>query len=215
MLIDPADREKRVADTTKRSQSVADTLHGEQNENPWVQQSRAIAYQNDWIVVYHDNVVRPDGQPGIYGVVHYRSRAVGVVAIDQQDRVLLVGQFRYATGRYSWEIPAGGAPEGEDPLATARRELREETGFTAASMQLILRADMSNSISDEEGLCYLATDLVSGESCPEGTERLQVRWLPFKDAVELVWRGEITDALTILGLQCVTLLRMEGKATGL
>ena len=83
-----------------------------QIENPWVQQSRKIAYENDWIVVYHDQVLRPDGQPGIYGVVHYRSRSVGVVAVDQGDRVLLVGQFRYTTGRYSWEIPAGGASEG-------------------------------------------------------------------------------------------------------
>jgi 8-oxo-dGTP pyrophosphatase MutT (NUDIX family) len=199
-------KEKDVSDATKREQVLSVALPGAPPENPWIQQSRAIAYENPWIVVYHDNIVRPDGQPGIYGVVHYRSRSVGVVALDQQKRVLLVGQFRYTTGGYSWEIPAGGATAGEDSLATARRELREETGFTAASLQLILRAHMSNSISDEEGLCYLATELVSGESCPEGTERLQLRWLPFQDALALVGQGAITDALTILGLQRVALL---------
>lgn len=146
--------------------------------------------------------------------MHYRSRSVGVVAVDQQDQVLLVGQFRYTTGKYSWEIPAGGALEAEESIVTARRELKEETGISAAKMQLILRAHMSNSITDEEGLCFLATELASGESYAEGTERLQIRWLPFKDALELVWQGEITDALTILALQRVALLRKDEEATG-
>src|SRR5262245_13632126 len=96
--------------------------------NPWVRVSRAVAYQNPWIVVYHDEVVRPDGQPGIYGLVHFRNRAVGVVPLDSDDRVLLVGQYRYPLDVYSWEIPEGGAPEGEDLLACAQRELLEETG---------------------------------------------------------------------------------------
>src|SRR5947209_4353356 len=116
-------------------------------ENPWTRLSRRLVYQNPWIVVYEDQVRRPDGHPGIYGVVHYQNRAVAVVAVDDQDRVLLVGQYRYPLDLYSWEIPEGGAGPGEDTLEAARRELREETGFSASHWQEILRAHLSNSVS--------------------------------------------------------------------
>ncbi len=105
--------------------------------------------------VFHDSVIRPDGLPGIYGVVHYRNRAVGIVAIDALDRVLLVGQYRYTLDQYSWEIPAGGTDENEQPADTALRELKEETGFTAKNIELLVRAHLSNSVSDEEAFCYL------------------------------------------------------------
>ncbi len=175
--------------------------------NPWTRLSRRTAYENPWITVYHDEVLRPDGRPGVYGVVHFRNRAVGVVALDERDRVLLVGQYRYTLSVYSWEIPEGGAPDGEDPLEAARRELREETGYTAERWELLLRAHLSNSVSDEEAFCYLATDLRAGKASPEGTERLQVRWLPLREALALAARGEITDALSLLGLQRAALLR--------
>ncbi|HYT88691.1 MAG TPA: NUDIX hydrolase [Gemmataceae bacterium] len=180
---------------------------GDHTANPWTRVSRAIVYQNPWIVVYHDEVVRPDGHPGIYGVVHFRNRAVGVVPIDAQDRVLLVGQYRYPLDVYSWEIPEGGAPAGEDPLVCAQRELLEETGYSAGRWELVLRAHLSNSVTDEDGYCFLATDLRPGAACPEGTERLQLRWVPFADALAMVLRGEITDSLSVLGLQRVALLR--------
>jgi 8-oxo-dGTP pyrophosphatase MutT (NUDIX family) len=176
--------------------------------NPWKRVSRAVAYQNPWIIVYHDQVIRPDGQPGIYGVVHYRNLAVGVVALDDQDRVALVGQYRYTLSCYSWEIPEGGAPEGEDPLEAAKRELVEETGCTAKQWQPLLRAHLSNSVSDEEGFCFLATGIQQGTASPEGTERLQVRWLPFAQTLEMVERGEITDVLSIVALQRLALLRL-------
>jgi 8-oxo-dGTP pyrophosphatase MutT (NUDIX family) len=180
--------------------------------NPWTRLARAVAYENPWVVVYHDEVLRPDGRPGIYGVVHFRNRAVGVVALDGQDRVLLVGQYRYTLGAYSWEIPEGGAPAGEAPLSAARRELREETGYSAGCWRELLRAHLSNSVSDEEAFCYLATDLRPGEASPEGTERLQVRWVPFPEALDMTFRGEITDALSVLGLQRLALLRLgEGR----
>ena len=178
--------------------------------NPWTRLSRTVAYENPWVTVYHDEVLRPDGQPGIYGVVHFRNRAVGVVVLDEQDCVLLVGQYRYTLSHYSWEIPEGGAAEGEELLAAARRELLEETGYTAARWELLLRAHLSNSVSDEEAFCYLATELRAGEASPEETERLQVRWVPFAEALAMIGRGEITDALSILGLQRVAMMQLEG-----
>ena len=176
--------------------------------NPWTRRARTVAYQNPWIVVYHDDVLRPDGRPGIYGVVHFRNRAVGVVALDEKDRVLLVGQYRYTLDVYSWELPEGGAPEGEDPEAAARRELLEETGYSAECWQPILRAHLSNSVSDEEAVCFLATGLSAGAACPEGTEELRVRWVPFAEALAMTADGRITDALSVLGLQRVALMRL-------
>lgn len=175
--------------------------------NPWTFLSRRLVYENPWIMLHEDQVIRPDGQPGIYGVVHYRNRAVGVVALDEQDRVLLVGQYRYTLNQYSWEIPEGGARPDETPLAGIQRELLEETGYTAGHWQEILRAYLSNSVSDEEAICYLARDLRSGTASPDGTEKLQVRWAPFDEVMRMVNDGEITDALAVLGLQRVALLR--------
>jgi 8-oxo-dGTP pyrophosphatase MutT (NUDIX family) len=176
-------------------------------DNPWTRLARRVAYENAWITVWHDDVVRPDGRPGIYGVVHYRNRAVGVVALDEHDRVLLVGQYRYTLDLYSWELPEGGAAAGEEPLAAAKRELLEETGCSAARWQELLRAHLSNSVSDEEAIVYLARDLTDGTAEPEGTERLQVRRVPFAEAVAMVEHGEITDAISVMGLQRVALMR--------
>jgi 8-oxo-dGTP pyrophosphatase MutT (NUDIX family) len=176
--------------------------------NPWTRLSRQVVYENAWIMVHEDRVVRPDGQPGIYGVVHFRNRAVGVVVLDEWDRVLLVGQYRYPLDMYSWEIPEGGAPAGEEPLAAARRELREETGFVAGQWQEILRCHLSNSATDEEAICFLARDLHAGNAEPEGTEKLQLRWVPFEEALRMIAAGQITDALSILGLHRAALLRL-------
>jgi len=176
-------------------------------DNPWTRRARRVAYENAWIAVWHDDVVRPDGRPGIYGVVHYRNRAVGAVVLDEQDRVLLVGQYRYTLDLYSWEIPEGGAAPDEDPLTAAQRELREETGCSAAHWQELLRAHLSNSVSDEEAIVYLAHGLTHGSAEPEGTERLQVRWLPFDEALRMVERGAITDAMSVMALQRVALIR--------
>lgn len=176
-------------------------------DNPWQRLSRKVAYQNPWVVVYHDEVTRPDGRPGIYGVVHYRNKAVAVVALDEQDRTLLVGQYRYTLDVYSWEIVEGGAAEGEDLVEAARRELREETGYGAERLEEIARLHLSNSVSDEEAFCYLATGLRAGAAEPEGSERLQVRWVPFPEALAMTFDGRITDALSVVALQRVALLR--------
>ena len=170
---------------------------------PWRRRSRASVYENPWIEVWHDEVRRPDGLSGIYGVVHFRSRAVGVVALDDDDRVLLVGQHRYTLDRYSWEIPEGGAPWDEDPLAGARRELAEETGYTASSWRELIRFTLSNSVTDEEGVMFVATELAPGEASPDGTEDLAMRWVPFDEALAMIDRGEIHDVMTQTALLAV------------
>jgi 8-oxo-dGTP pyrophosphatase MutT (NUDIX family) len=179
--------------------------------NPWKRLSRRVAYENPWIRLDEDQVIRPDGQSGIYGVVHFKNRAVGVVALDETDRVLLVGQYRYTLDVYSWEIPEGGVPLDEDPLAGAQRELLEETGCTAKKWRELGRAHVSNSVSDEEAIYLLAQDLQPGIPQPEGTERLQVRWVLFEEALNMAERSEITDSLSIIALQRVALHRRQNS----
>jgi 8-oxo-dGTP pyrophosphatase MutT (NUDIX family) len=174
---------------------------------PWIRRSRRVAYANAWVTVWHDVVTRPDGAPGIYGVVHFANLAAGVLALDERDRVLLVGQHRYALDAYSWEIPEGGVPYDEDPVYGARRELREETGCEAATWREIGQFDLSNSITDETGVLYLATGLTEGESSPDATEDLRVRRVPFGEVMAMVDRGEIPDAMSQLALERVARVR--------
>ena len=169
----------------------------------WIRRSRPVAYENPWIVVYHDEVIRPDGQPGIYGVVHFRTRAVGVVAFDDHDRILLVGQHRYTLDRYSWEIPEGGSPLDEDPRVGAERELAEETGYRGGTWRELIRFTESNSVTDEEGVFFVATGLEPGEAAPDGTEDLTTRWVPFIEALALIDSGEIHDVMTQMALLAV------------
>src|SRR4029450_13156041 len=123
---------------------------------PWRRHTRRLVYENDWITVWHDAVTRPDGSPGIYGVVHYANLAAGVVVLDEADRVLLVGQHRYTLDEMSWEIPEGGVPGSEAPLDGIRRELREEAGVEGGDWREIARAHLSNSVSDEAAVVYAA-----------------------------------------------------------
>ncbi|HSL00628.1 MAG TPA: NUDIX domain-containing protein [Rubrobacteraceae bacterium] len=171
----------------------------DETENPWLTLSSKEVYDNPWITVREDRVVRPDGEPGIYGVVHYKNIAVGILAVED-DHVYLVGQYRYPLGRYSWEIPEGGCPQGEEPLRAAQRELREETGLQAARWRMLGEAYLSNSVADEHAVWFLATGLVTGEWEPEGTERLRVRRVPLGEALNMALEGEITDALSLLAL---------------
>ena len=177
--------------------------------SPLTRTSRSLVYENAWIQVFHDEVMRPDGQPGVYGVVHPRTLAVGVVAIDAQDRVLLVGQYRYTLGRYSWEIPEGGVTIGDDPLEGARRELAEETGYRASQWRELMRFSLANSATDETGALYLASALVQGDPAPDETEDLAVRWMPFDEAVDGVRSGELFDSMTQMGI-----LRVARDRTG-
>jgi 8-oxo-dGTP pyrophosphatase MutT (NUDIX family) len=178
---------------------------------PWTRRRRRVAYQNQWLTVWHDEVTRPDGASGIYGVVHFANAAVGVVAIDEHDRVALVGQHRYAFDAYHWEIPEGGSPAPEDPLDGAKRELLEETGLTARSWRRIGGWVLSNSVTDEAAVAYLATDLQQGAAAPDGDEILEFRWEAFDEVMARIERGEITDALTVLPMQALALERARDR----
>ncbi|HXU86349.1 MAG TPA: NUDIX hydrolase [Verrucomicrobiae bacterium] len=175
---------------------------------PWTRRSREVAYDNPWITIWHDEVARPDGSPGIYGVVHFANLAVGAVVLDDEDRVLLVGQHRYTLDAYSWELPEGGVPDGEPAVDGARREVREETGVEADGWREIVRFHLSNSISDEAGVLFAARARTHGAPSPEPTEELEIRWLPFDEALAMTTDGRITDAMTIMGLQRVALDRV-------
>jgi 8-oxo-dGTP pyrophosphatase MutT (NUDIX family) len=177
--------------------------------NPWKTRSSRLVYDNPWIRVREDQVLRPDGLPGIYGVVHFKNRAVGVLPVDEEGGIWLVGQYRYPLQAYSWEIPEGGSPETESPEATARRELREETGLTAGRLQLIATAHLSNSVSDELGYVFRATELTPGTHEPEGTERIAVRRLDWKEAERMLKGGEITDSLSVIALLHEAVRRLQ------
>ena len=178
---------------------------------PWIRRSRRIAYENPWITVWHDDVTRPDGQPGIYGLVHFANLAVGVVVLDEDDRVLLVGQHRYSLDELSWEIPEGGVPAGESALDGASRELREETGVVAGDWQELARLHTSNSVTDESAILFSARAVTVGEPDPEGTEQLEVRWVAFEDALAMTLDGRITDAITVCAIERLALLRARGS----
>lgn len=182
-------------------------------ENPWKTLSEKTVYDNPWIKVSHRDVVNPAGNPGIYGVIHFKNLAIGVVPLDAALNTWLVGQFRYTLKAYSWEIPEGGCPLGTDPLATAKRELLEETGIRAQHWEKILDFHTSNSVTDEAGIAYIARDLSFGESQPEETEELLVKKMPLTTALEWVWEGKITDSLSIMALQKVALLQTKGQLT--
>jgi 8-oxo-dGTP pyrophosphatase MutT (NUDIX family) len=180
-------------------------------QSRWRRHSRRAAYENPWLTVWHDEVTRPDGAPGIYGVVHFANLAVGVVAIDAADRVALVGQHRYTLDAYSWELPEGGVPPDEDPREGAARELREETGIVAAEWRELGRLHLSNSVSDELAILYLATGLTNGEPSPDGTEDLAVRWVLFDEALAMTLDGHITDAMSVAALLWVAVARLRDR----
>ena len=168
---------------------------------PWQRLSRRVAYENEWIAVYDDEVVQPDGAAGVYGVVHPKFLAAGIVALDHDDRVLLVGQHRYTLDLLTWGIPGGGVPFDEDPLEGAKRELAEETGYTAVTWHELARFTLSNSITDGRGVVFLATDLSEGMPHRDGTEvGMTARRVPFSEALDLVDSGEIHDVFTQVGL---------------
>ncbi len=168
--------------------------------NPWTRVSSRRVYENEWIVLREDQVIRPDGNAGIYGVVEMRNWAIGAIPLTEDGDTFLVGQYRYTLDRYSWEIPEGGGSPTASPMESARRELLEETGISADRWTYLGEAHLSNSVTNEVGCAFLAEGLTFGQAAPDGTEELRVRRLPFAEAVGMALSGEITDSLSIVGL---------------
>lgn len=178
--------------------------------NPWKTLKSETVYENPWMALRHNDVLNPAGNPGIYGVVHFKNIAVGIVPLDADLNTWLVGQYRYTLDQYSWEIPEGGCPLGTDPLDAAKRELKEETGIEADNWQKIMDLHISNSVTDEVGVAYIARGLTFGEAMPEETELLRTRKLPFVEALDMVMRGDITDSLSMISIMKVKLLLDQG-----
>jgi len=180
-------------------------------ENPWKITSEKKIYDNPWIGLTEYQVLNPSGNPGIYGKVHFKNMAIGVFPLDDELNTYLVGQFRFALGQYSWEMPEGGGPLGTDPLASAKRELLEETGLKANLWTELQRIHLSNSVSDELGIIYLARGLEQFEAEPEDTEELMVHKVPFERVYDMVCSNEITDSLTVAAVLRVKIMIMENR----
>ncbi|MBL6447193.1 NUDIX hydrolase [Fulvivirga sp. 29W222] len=181
----------------------------EEIKNPWQTLSTEEKYDNPWINVEEHQIINPGGGKGIYGKVHFKNKALGIIPLDEEDNTWIVGQFRYTLNEYSWEIPEGGGPMHEDVLAAAQRELKEETGLTASNWEMIMRFHTSNSVTDEEGLIFLATDLTPGERQLEESESdLLLKKLPFEEVLHMVMDQKITDSMSVAGILKVA--RMKG-----
>ena len=182
----------------------------EKEINPWKTISQETTYENAWIKVEHHEVVNPAGNPGIYGKVHFKNTAISIVPIDSEGFTYLVGQYRYTLNAYSWEVPEGGCSieTGEYTLDAAKRELLEETGLIASEWTKLGEVYLSNSVSDEKAIMYVAQNLSQHQACPEETEQLKIRRIPLKEAIEMAKNGEITDALSVLTLLKIPALHL-------
>ena len=172
----------------------------------WKKLGSRIVYDNPWITVYEDRVVNPGGGENQYGHIHFKNKAIAIVPLDDEGNTWLVGQDRYTLGAYSWEVPMGGAASDEELLDAAKRELKEETGLSAAKWTSVMRLHTSNSITDEEGFVFLAENLSEGEPAFEETEKLEIRKLSLDHALEMVSSGQITDAISVAAI-----LKSAGK----
>lgn len=169
-------------------------------KNPWKTKSTEAKYETPWIKVTHHDVITPGGSDGIYGCIHFKNLAVGIIPLDENHNTWIVGQYRYPVQRYTWEIPEGGCPIGTPPLETAKRELKEEVGISARKWSLIQELDLSDSASDEISYCYLAQDLSFGEPEQEDNEDITIKKLPFEDLFEMTEKGEIRDAISVAAI---------------
>lgn len=180
-------------------------------ENPWIIETEELRYDNNWIRLTEYQVINPGGGKGIYGKVHFKNTAIGVFVLDENLDTYLVGQFRFPLNQYSWEMPEGGGLIGTDPLENGKRELLEETGLVASSWTTLFTMHLSNSVSDEMGIVYLARELKQVQANPEETEQLVVKKIAFTEAVNMVDQGLITDSMTVAAIYKVQLLLLQGK----
>ena len=177
----------------------------------WAVRSARTAYENPWLVLRHYEAVAPTGRDAIYGVVSFKNYAIAILPMHETGEVTLVGQHRFPLADYSWEIPEGGGPIGVDPLESAQRELREETGLVAADWRQVLRFQLSNSVTDERGFGFIATALTPAQSEPDPTEALRIVQVPFRQALDLAVSGEMTDAMTVAMLLRAYHMAREGE----
>jgi 8-oxo-dGTP pyrophosphatase MutT (NUDIX family) len=183
----------------------------DENYNPWRVLNQKEIYDNAWINVTQFDVIKPSGGNGIYGKVHFKNWAIGILPLDDALNTYLVGQCRFVLNQYSWEIPEGGGPIGIDALESAKRELREETGLVATEWRQLINLHLSNSVSDEYGVIFLARGLKQEEAMPEETEQLVVKKVPFDEAYKMVEDGIITDSIAVAAILKVKILLLEGK----
>ncbi|MES2519168.1 MAG: NUDIX hydrolase [Bacteroidota bacterium] len=176
-------------------------------ENPWKKVSSREVYDNPWVNLRHEEVIKPNGEPGIYGVAHFKTKAAAILPLDDNNNTWLVGQYRYTLEEYSWEIPMGGGALNGDSLEAAKRELKEETGMTAKNWTDLGKLHTSNSVTDEVGFMYLAEDLTQGEAEPDDTEILALKKVSLQEAVRMVMDSEITDSLSIATILKVARLK--------
>ncbi|GGI27637.1 NUDIX domain-containing protein [Pedobacter mendelii] len=181
-----------------------------EENNPWQTLESEVKYDNNWIRLTEHQVINPSGGSGIYGEVHFKNFAIGILPLDEDYNTWLVGQYRYPLKAYSWEIPEGGGSLNKEPIESARRELLEETGMSAKNWKEIQRMHLSNSVSDELSIVYIASGLIQGISMPEETEQLIVKKLPFEEAYQMVLKGEITDSMSVAAILKAKLMIIEG-----
>ncbi|MEZ5054322.1 MAG: NUDIX hydrolase [Chitinophagales bacterium] len=182
-----------------------------ENINPWITVSKEIVYDNKWITVTHENVIAPTGTNGIYGKVHLKNYAIGIVPIDTEGNTWLVGQYRYPLNKYSWEIPEGGGLLEEDILTSAQRELKEEVGLIAQQWTPLAKTYTSNAVTNETAFLFIAQDLTLCKNEPDETEQLQIKKLPLMSAIKMAMDGEIEDAMSIIALLKIKLWMDEGS----
>ena len=174
-----------------------DTPEADAKRPGWTTLTLDVPFESPWLRVEASDVIAPTGNPAKYGVVRFQNRAIAVFALHDDGTVPLVGQMRYSIDAYSWEIPEGGAPLDEDPRDGAMRELHEETGLIAADLREILSMDLSNSVTDEACVCFLATGLSQAETEPDETEHFDYARVPFSQLLKAVISGQVRDAITI------------------
>lgn len=163
----------------------------------WKSDGETTEFENPWMRITSHPATAPTGAPATYVVMRPKNLAAGVLPVHADGTVTLVGQARFPLANYSWEMPEGGAPYDEDPLEGAKRELAEEAGLAAKTWREVLRMELSNSVTDERAIAWLAWDLSEVETAPDPTEVIALVRVPFMALMREIDRGAVRDAFTV------------------